>query len=268
MNTTMSPVVLMYHRICRDGASRPSEFVVTASAFRRQMSWLARHGCYTPRVSDVLRDGGRAPSVCGRPVVLTFDDGYADVLEHAAPILAAFGFTAAIFPVLDLGRRFNHWDDAPELKGPLLGVDDLRALDRAGFELGSHTMTHPRLTAAGDAALAWELARSRDVLAGIAARPLPVLAYPYGSVDDRVKRAVRGAGYEAALAVNSGPLDWRADPLEIRRQRVGNGASDAYLGLVLSGAEKLYAWSKWKVRRGFASVARHGPAPTTAPGEG
>jgi peptidoglycan/xylan/chitin deacetylase (PgdA/CDA1 family) len=256
----MSPVVLMYHRISRGDPSPASEFVVSASSFRRQMSWLARHGCYTPRVSDVLRDGGRAPAVCGRPVVITFDDGYADVLELAAPILRSFGFTAAIFPVLDLGRRFNHWDGAPELKGRLLGVDELRALERAGFELGSHTMTHPCLTATAGAALAWELARSREVLAGIAARPLPVLAYPYGAVDARVKRAARAAGFEAALAVNSGPLDWRADPFEVRRQRVGNGASDAYLRLVLSGAEKLYAWSKWKVRVGLASVARHGPA--------
>ncbi len=266
MQTTMSPVVLMYHRISRDDASPASDFVVSARAFRRQLSWLARHGCYTPRLSDVLRDGGRAPSVCGRPVVITFDDGYADVLENAAPVLRSFGFTAAIFPVLDLERRFNHWDGAPELRGPLLGVEDLRALERGGFELGSHTMTHARLTRADDAALAWELARSREVLAGIAARPLPVLAYPYGAVDARVKRAARVAGFEAALAVNSGPLDWRADPLEVRRQRVGNGASDAYLRLVLSGAEKLYAWSKWKVRRGLASVARHGP--DAAPEEG
>ncbi|HET8538659.1 MAG TPA: polysaccharide deacetylase family protein [Anaeromyxobacter sp.] len=256
-----SPVVLMYHRICRDEAWRPSAFVVTATAFRRQMSWLSRHGYYTPRVSDVLRDGGRAPCVCGRPVVITFDDGYADVLEHAVPILRSVGFTAAVFPVLDLARRFNHWDDAPALSGPLLAPDELRAVEREGLELGSHTMTHARLTAADDDALAWELARSREVLAGIATRPLAVLAYPYGEVDDRVKRAAREAGYEAALAVNSGPLDWGADPFEVRRQRVGNGASDAYLRLILSGAEKLFAWSKWKVRRGLASVARHAPAP-------
>ncbi len=261
MNTMVSPVVLMYHRVCRDDATRPSEFVVGAATFRRQMSWLARHGYYTPRVSDVLRDGGRAPCVCGRPVVITFDDGYADVLANAVPVLRAFGFTAAVFPVLDLDRRFNHWDEAPELSGPLLGADDLSALERSGFELGSHTMTHASLPRLGYPALAWELGRSREVLAELAARPLPVLAYPYGDVDERVKRAARAAGYEAALAVNSGPLDWRADALEIRRQRVGNAASDAYMRVILSGAEKLYAWSKWKVRRGLASVTGHGLSP-------
>lgn len=261
MNTMMSPVVLMYHRVCRDDAWRPSEFVVSASAFRRQMSWLARHGYYTPRLSDVLRDGGRAPCVCGRPVMITFDDGYADVLANALPVLRDFGFTAAVFPVLDLERRFNHWDEGPELAGPLLEPDELRALENAGLELGSHTMTHRWLTRAPDEVVRWELARSREVLAEIAARPLPVLAYPYGDVDERVKHAAREAGFEAALAVNSGPLDWRADAYEIRRQRVGNGTGDAYLRLLVSGAEKLYAWSKWKVRRGVATVTGHLPQP-------
>jgi peptidoglycan/xylan/chitin deacetylase (PgdA/CDA1 family) len=264
-DTSMSPVVLMYHRVCRDEAVRPSEFVVSASTFRRQMSWLARHGYYTPRISAVLRDGGRAPCVCGRPVVLTFDDGYRDVLENAVPVLRSFGFTAAVFPVLDLARRFNHWDDEPELAGPLLTPDELRATEAAGLELGSHSMTHAALTSAPDAELRWELARSREVLAGIAERPIPVLAYPYGAVDERVKEAVREAGYDAAFAVNSGPLDWRADAYEIRRQRVANGASDAYMRFVLSGAEKLYAWSKWKVRTGFGSMTRHPPRPQASP---
>src|SRR5512133_4328046 len=98
----VSPVVLMYHRVCRDEAWTPAEFVVAASTFRRQMRHLARRGYYTPRVSDVLRDGGRAPCVCGTPVVITFDDGYVDVLENAVPVLRELGFTAAVFPVLDL----------------------------------------------------------------------------------------------------------------------------------------------------------------------
>jgi peptidoglycan/xylan/chitin deacetylase (PgdA/CDA1 family) len=191
-------------------------------------------------------------------VVLTFDDGYRDNLENAVPVLRELGFTAAVFPVLDLSRRLNCWDEAPALRAPLLTEREIRAVEDAGMEIGSHTMTHPWLTRSGDSELAEELARSREVLASIVARPLPVLAYPYGDVDARVKRAVREAGYSAALAVNSGPLEIGADLLEIRRQRVGNGASEAYLKLILSGAEKLYAWSKWKVRSGLASARRPG----------
>lgn len=252
-----SPVVLMYHRVCADGDWRGSDFVVEASVFRRQMIWLAEHGYWTPRLSDVLRAGGRAPCLAGRPVLLTFDDGYADNLVNALPVLRWLGFTAAFFPVLDLHRRTNHWDTAPELRVPLLSVEGMRALEDAGMELGSHTMTHARLTRASPNELADELARSREVLASLAADPLPVVAYPYGDVDDRVKDAARAAGYGAALAVNSGPLEMGADPFEIRRQRVGNSAREAYLRLILSGAEKLYAWSKWKVATRLAAMRRH-----------
>jgi peptidoglycan/xylan/chitin deacetylase (PgdA/CDA1 family) len=254
----VSPLVLMYHRVCADAEWRPSEFVVTASTFRAQMRYLADHGYYTPRLSDVLRAGGKALRARRTPVILTFDDGYRDNLEHAVPVLRELGLTAALFPVLDLSRRFNCWDDAPALRAPLLGEEEIRAVEDAGLEIGSHTMTHPWLTRSSPAALADELARSRDVLASIAARPLPVVAYPYGDVDARVKAAVRDAGYSAALAVNSGPLELGADLFEIRRQRVGNGASEAYLRLLLSGAEKLYAWSKWKVRSRLASARRPG----------
>jgi peptidoglycan/xylan/chitin deacetylase (PgdA/CDA1 family) len=245
----VNPIVLMYHRVCADGEAGPSEFVVAASTFRRQLRWLADHGFWTPRLSDVLRAGGRAPRRPGRPVILTFDDGYADTLERAVPALREVGFTAALFPVLDLERRMNVWDDEPALRAPLLSVRALRAVEEAGLELGSHGLRHRWLTRCGDDELREELVRSRKVLASVAARPLPVLAYPYGDVDARVKRAARAAGYEAALAVNSGPLELGADPFEIRRQRVADRASDAYLGVLLSGTEKLWQWSKWRLRK-------------------
>ena len=248
----VNPIVLMYHRVCAYRDPRRGDFVVSASTFERQMHWLAGHGFYAARLSEVLRLGGRAPRSPGRPVVLTFDDGYADNLEHAVPVLRKLGYPAALFPVLDLGRRFNGWDALPEMRAPLLTVRELREAEAAGLELGSHTMSHPWLTRSTASELRDELVRSREVLASVALRPLPVLAYPYGDVDGRVKRAARAAGYLAGLAVNSGPLELRADPFEIRRQRVGNTASGAYLRLLLSGGEKLFQWSKWRVRTGLA----------------
>ena len=250
----VNPLVLMYHRVCADHAARRSEFVVSASTFRRQLRWLHDRGYWTPRLSDVLRAGGRAPRRPGRPVLLTFDDGYADVLAHAVPALAEVGFVASLFPVLDPALRTNAWDEDPALRGaPLLSARALREVEAAGLELGSHGLRHRWLTRCGDAELQDELVRSRALLASIAARPLPVLAYPYGDVDARVKRAARDAGYEAALAVNAGPLELAADPFEIRRQRVLDRASDAYLRVLVTGTEKLWQWSKWRVRNALAS---------------
>ncbi len=253
------PVLLLYHRVCEDHASTPSEFVVTASVFRQQMSYLATHGFHTPRLASVLRPRAPLRPSRAREVVITFDDGYADTLESALPILTEFGFGAAVFPVLDLERRFSWWSSAAELRAPLLQPSDLRRLETAGFEVGSHTLTHPRLSCTSDSELVRELTRSREVLASLVAQPLPVLAYPYGDVNERVKRAAREAGYAAALAVSSGPLDPLADRYEIRRECMRNRASDVYMAVKLSRAQRWYGWSKWKVRTDVERLRRWFP---------
>jgi peptidoglycan/xylan/chitin deacetylase (PgdA/CDA1 family) len=231
---------------------------VAASVFREQMRRLASGAHATARLSDVL--AGRGGSDPARPpVVLTFDDGYAEVREHAVPVLRELGLPAAVFPVLDPGLAPEAWGSAPALRAPLLAPADLRALEADGLEVGSHTLTHPRLTACDDVRLERELRGSRERLAALVDHPLPVIAYPFGDVDERVKRAARRAGYVAGLAVASGPLGLHADLFEIRRQVMGNSASEAYLAMKLSGAEKLYAWSKWKLKAGLGSFRRRRP---------
>lgn len=248
------PVVLLYHRVCADGDWRPSQFVVAASVFRAQMEFLARGPHQACRLSDVL--AGRGPArASATPVVITFDDGYADFRTHAAPILRALGLPAAVFPVLGSGHGSASWSASPALHAPLLTAAELRALEGDGIEFGSHTLTHPRLTACGDRELERELAGSREALSAAVARPLPAIAYPFGAVDERVKRAARRAGYTAGLAVATGPLAVHADLLEIRRQCVVNSAREGYLRLKLSGAEKLLAWSKWKLSAGLRALA-------------
>lgn len=255
------PVVLLYHRVCADEDWRPSEFVVAASVFRAQMEFLARGPHQACRLSDVL--AGRTGAGATTPVVITFDDGFADFRTHAAPILRALGLPAAVFPVLGAEHGMASWGASPALRAPLLTPADLRALEGDGFEFGSHTLTHPRLTACGDRELERELLGSRDALGAAVARPLPAIAYPFGAVDARVKGAARRAGYTAGLAVATGPLALDADPLEIRRQCVVNSANEGYLRVVLSGAVRLLAWSKWKLSAGLRSLAEHRSAGTT-----
>jgi peptidoglycan/xylan/chitin deacetylase (PgdA/CDA1 family) len=255
------PVVLLYHRICADQDWRASEFVVPLSIFRAQMEFLARGPHRVCRLSEIL--AGRGPSAPVTPVVITFDDGYADFRTHAAPVLGALGLAAAVFPVLGPTPGSASWGAPPALHAPLLRLGDLRALEEDGFEFGSHTLTHPPLTSCREPELDRELRGSREALAAAVARPLDAVAYPFGAVDGRVKRAARRAGYTAGLAVGTGPLALHADPLEIRRQSMTSSASEAYLRMKLSGADKVLSWAKWRLSAGFRAVGERrsaGPA--------
>jgi peptidoglycan/xylan/chitin deacetylase (PgdA/CDA1 family) len=156
-----------------------------------------------------------------RPVILTFDDGYLDNYVNAFPLLQRYGMPAVVFVVAHPALTSNAWDAAAgEPWAPLMDRRQVLEMARAGIEIGSHTLTHPRLTDVDADPLAWELGESKRLLESWLGDPVVSLAYPYGAVDERVKRAAQQAGYELAVATNSGPIHFGADPLEIRRVQI------------------------------------------------
>jgi peptidoglycan/xylan/chitin deacetylase (PgdA/CDA1 family) len=134
---------------------------------------------------------GSWPAGC---VVLTFDDGYANLLEWAEPVLTKHGFTATVFVVSDYIGRTNAWETPPRGFGSrdLLGWDQLGTLAEAGWEIGGHTRTHPDLCAlsVSDAQLEDEIAGSGDAVAERLGRNVTSFAYPYGRFDERAERIV------------------------------------------------------------------------------
>jgi peptidoglycan/xylan/chitin deacetylase (PgdA/CDA1 family) len=134
-------------------------------------------------------------------VHLTFDDGYADLLD-VADTLAARGIPATVFAVGERLGGWNEWDAARgATKLPLLDADQLRELGRRGWSIGAHSATHAHLVHLGDDDLRHELEQPLRAL-GDAGLPVePVLAYPHGEHDARVRAATRRAGYTAAFAL-------------------------------------------------------------------
>ena len=127
--------VLTYHAI----ADNRSPVAVRPGEFRRHVEALVRGGWRTLTLEALLRghrDGGWPQRSC----VLTFDDGYRSVLEHAAPLLSAHGLSAIVFVVADCVGGVNRWDAAGGAlrEKDLLDWDGLAALVRAGFSLGAH----------------------------------------------------------------------------------------------------------------------------------
>lgn len=207
-------MVLCYHAVSPTWEATLS---VTPEALERQLATLTRAGWRGATFTEAVL----APKA-GRTLAVTFDDAFASVLELARPILTALQLPATVFVPTSFpssGRALRwegieHWADtahANELR--CLSWEALGELAQDGWEIGSHTRTHPHLTSIGAEKLAEELHASRhEVEARIGGR-CTSLAYPYGDVDGRVAAASAAAGYATAAALSShlaplGALRW------------------------------------------------------------
>lgn len=173
-----------------------------------------------------------------RAVCLTFDDGYASVVETAWPLLRKRGMPASLFVVPDYlagGRTFS-WDrgDVTRDEFRLATSDELVLAHRDGLHLGSHTMTHPWLPGLSDADVERELRESREVISDLVGETVTTLAYPTGGWNPRVREAAARAGYRIGITVTRGTNSRRAHPLSLRRAFVPHDPAD--LELLLNGA--------------------------------
>lgn len=204
--------VLMYHKVGDPPAgSQLKKLWVSMDQFRRQMTYLKEKGYAPITFSDIAeaRDNGRA--VPENAVVITFDDGYKNNHENALPILKEFGFRAVIYLVVQAVGWDNFWHDpATEVRIPMLSWKEVEELEKHGFEIGSHTMNHPRLARLDAAKAADEIKESRRALEKALGRAPTAFAYPYGNGADEpaLQKAVREAGYTSAVSVHQGKADW------------------------------------------------------------
>ena len=207
---TTFPPVLCYHRI-----GGPLELGVTRvgrSVFARQMTALARAGWRTFSLDEFAT---QTPRAARRTFLLTFDDGYASLAEHAYPILAGLGFIATTFLITDYVGKTNTWD-VPYTWNRLqhLTWPQIERWRARGFDFASHGATHRRLTWLDDAAIQTELRSSRETLmARLGPAAGCAVAYPFGAVNQRVLEFAQQAGYELGF----GGVRGNGDRLQVSR---------------------------------------------------
>jgi peptidoglycan/xylan/chitin deacetylase (PgdA/CDA1 family) len=192
------PLILMYHAVA-DAGYDPNLLSVSPPRFAQQLGWLARHrlrGVGIGTLVDALR-AGRARGLVG----ITFDDGYASVLENAVPELLRRGFSATVFVISGLVGGVNDWDAGTPW--PLLSWSQVGELAAAGIEIGSHSASHVSLAGADAGTLRAEVGGSRERLSQLADAEVRGFAYPYGDMDAAARGAVRDAGYDYACAVSA-----------------------------------------------------------------
>jgi peptidoglycan/xylan/chitin deacetylase (PgdA/CDA1 family) len=236
----------------------PADFAVTPAELERQLQHLVDRGYRGVTFTEAVTQSNP-----GRIVAVTFDDAFRSVLELARPILDRVGMPATMFaPTAFVGTErpmawpgIDDWLDSPYSSELVpLSWDELRDLSDAGWEIGSHSHAHHRLTHLDDAELGRELRDSKEECERQLARPCTSIAYPFGDVDERVVGAAARAGYRvgAALEIRAAPqlLAWprlsvtREDSIaRFRRQsspivrrfrssRLGPAADRAYAALL------------------------------------
>jgi peptidoglycan/xylan/chitin deacetylase (PgdA/CDA1 family) len=192
-------LVLCYHAVSE---RFPAALSVTPAAFERQLDLLKRAGYRGATFDEAVK------ARSGKVVAVTFDDAYLSVLELGKPLLDAVGYPATVYAPtdhLDTPGKPLSWAGIEQWHGGEherelvpMSWDQLGELGEAGWEIGSHTRTHPHLTEVDDAALRSELVESKAKVEERMGRPCTTLAYPYGDYDERVVRAATDAGYAAA----------------------------------------------------------------------
>jgi peptidoglycan/xylan/chitin deacetylase (PgdA/CDA1 family) len=197
-------LVLCYHAV---SPSWSAPLSVTPDALEQQLSALVRRGWRGATFSQAVFD---PPSQ--RTLAVTFDDAFASVIERAKPILASLELPGTVFvPTAFMAERqplkwdgIDQWLQTPDAD-ELLGMDwsDLGELSEHGWEIGSHTCSHPHLMALDDSGVHAELADSLEQCRAKLGGRCQTIAYPYGEVDRRVATIAKDAGYEAGACLDS-----------------------------------------------------------------
>lgn len=204
-------LALCYHALSEDW---PAALATTPKRFAAQLRLLERRGYRGVTFSELVAGGEE------KRAAITFDDAYRSVGLLAKPILDRFGFAGTVFVPTDFPGQDGPmgWPGIDVWRGTAHEAElvphtweELRDLAGEGWEIGSHTRSHPHLTQLDDATLATELRESKERCMERIGRPCRSIAYPYGDWDARVAEAAARAGYEAGATLSlhpTRPLEW------------------------------------------------------------
>jgi peptidoglycan/xylan/chitin deacetylase (PgdA/CDA1 family)/Na+-transporting methylmalonyl-CoA/oxaloacetate decarboxylase gamma subunit len=220
--------ILMYHVTKTAPAGTPyPELWVSRDDFTAQMDWLAENGYTGITMAQLFKywdDGFKLPD---KPVVISFDDGYPSQASNARPVLVKHKWPGVLF--LELKNV-----DSAETGFKTSMVKKLLA---SGWELGSHTLTHPDLTTLSPTQLEEEVAGSKEQISEKFGVPIDFFCYPAGQFNESVVAAVKDAGYTGATTVEEG-VATPDKPFELKRIRInGDDGVDGFVSKMTSAEQ-------------------------------
>jgi len=223
---TITCPILLYHRIEEPPLpdSTAARYYISPADFAWQMQALKDWGYTTIPISLLVEAIMKGAPLPPRPVVISFDDGYESVYENAYPIMQAQGFTGVMYLVGTYVGAQGYMDG-----GQILAMTD------NGWEIGSHSMTHPHLPAIHDQ-INYEAGQSKSRIAsetGVSREKIETFAYPYGEIDPFVVGKVAEYGYLAAVGLGTQYVNSLDTLYYLSRIEVRNGTDLAAFAALL-----------------------------------
>lgn len=208
----MIPAILMYHRI----GHRPGDgLTVSPELFEKQLEYLRKNNFQTISLLDWYNSVKNGEKLPAKSVILTFDDGYKDNWDIAAPLLQKYGFTATVFMVAEQIGKINNWDigHSQRYGAELMSKEELSRWLQMGCQVESHGVQHLAWTNLTKEQMMAEASQSKKILEEELGIKIHFFCYPYGLLNDQSKEVLKKVGYLGALAILHG-ASWKTDPID------------------------------------------------------
>lgn len=256
IEATASPIpILLYHAVTADPTSWIARFAVHPDRFARHLDLLAEEECHALTLPEFVSLVARGATLPHRPVIVTFDDGFADFYTDALPRLAARGVPSTLYVTTGAlgvgpGDRRTH-----RALLPMLVENQIRELDAVGVAIGAHTHTHPQLDAIPRGRARDEIVTSKEILEAILGHEVSTFAYPHGYSDPGIRSIVAEVGFESACAVHNAFSSVDDDRYAISRLTVERDTPDELIRAWLTGegasrtTHEVYRTKVWRYYR-------------------
>jgi len=207
--------ILCYHRF---GKTCKSNLCISERTFAKQLEYLKNNGYHTIHLSDLMEFLNYKTAIPSKSVIITLDDGYQSIYEFAFPLLKRYGYTATLFI----------YTDFIEASRNALTWNHLRELKSAGFEIGSHSISHADLTVklpyendqTFRSRITKEFLNSKKIIDRELNQDTQFFAYPYGNYNQQILDLFPKAGYKLGLTIRNGGNPFFANPLTVKRSQI------------------------------------------------
>lgn len=228
--------ILLYHSIADTPDDPFAHWTIPPSRFGDHLDVIQAENCTALTVSELVRLTASSAPLPPRPVVITFDDGFADTATTAWPQLQDRGLPATVYITTGPLRMPGLWTQHERSgRRPMLTTDAVQRLDREGCEIGAHTVTHPELDCLQEDWARTEIVESRQHLEELLDHPIASFAYPHGHHNRCTRGLVIDAGFESAAAVKNALSHPTDDRFALARLTVTSSWDSEALARALAG---------------------------------